>query len=510
MPERQDDNYQYDAGTANEELSRYRLYDKGDDGWLEIIDKETGRSIQIKDGEIRSDNMNGIEIAREEDGDDIFDAVNKALASAGTDSTIFVEPGEYFRENGKAVSTQLQTTHEGQIIDFLGSDVELADGADVDPVHIIHDSVSIRNLRIVGNRANNTFNYGIHADSVKDVGLDNIEISETPIGIQLTSIRGGRIVDIGTDTYVADVDVGIRATDSENTGILESFVVGFSDHGVEIVNSEDMHVLSSAIATSPDGQAVATSGLHVVGTMQSQFDVSVESLGDVTNGVLSEPYDPGGANEALSDQNSYDIKVEGADEVGIRLSDAVDSRVTGHITGEGGDPRTTQAFLVDHPNGINDTPAHNIALDISKCTRVTDTQISSANSGMQITGHYRQISETSTIQSNGTGVFTPTFGPSTPNPVFNVLTDTSMEAKIRARRATTDTNGQVEIDWSDRFAFDDKPIVMVQLENAGSWYVDTYNTDTNGRYISATIQVTDPDGTVALSGESVLAMLNGV
>lgn len=511
MPNRQDDNYQYDAGTTNDAaLDRYRLYDKGDDGWLEIIDKDTGRTIQIKDGEIRSDRMNGTEIAREEDGDDIFDAVNKAAERAGSDTTIFVVPDEYTRANGNPVSTALETTHEGQIIDFLGGDVEFADGWSHDyGIHISNDSCTIENIVIDGNRDNTTHQAGIYVDNVVDATIRNYEIRNIDNGLEAVGVRGASVDDVETTKDDADIFMGIKFENCENSAIRDCNLHGFEQHGVHLEYCQDLSLDGCVVTTAPAGQSLAEAGFYNEGTIQSRFEVAVESQGDVQYGVLAEPNDIGGTDETPPRANSYDLKIEGAQDVGLQLNDCINESIDGIIDGEYDTGRSNEAFNVAFPNSIVDSPGHRIEVSTVKCTRVTTSNVDSQQAGMHIRGHHQQMQETSSLRFNGSSFFRPSFGPGMPQPAFEVLTGTHTEAQVRAQRSQTGGSGQVSIDWSNQYVFEDKPILDVQLEQAGEWYVSSYQTNADGNYTGATVQVTDSSGTAVGSGVNAIVKLIG-
>lgn len=510
MPKRQDDNYQYDAGTTNDAaLNRYRLYDKGDEGHLEIIDKQTGRAVFVKDGGLDSDRSNGIYWAREEDGDDIFDATNKALTEAGSDATVFVVPGRYNKSNGNPVSTQLKSQAEGQRVNFLGADVQLADGADVDPIHITHDSFNLENLLISANRPNNTNTRALHVDNVRDFSGENIEFASADIAVEFTNTRNSGFTSANSQSDVADVGTSILAVSCSNSSFINSNITGFENYGVELRNCEDMVLSSLVITTNPSGQTVAEAGLLVKGTVQSRIDTTVESQGDVKRGVYTKPFDIGGTNETKSDHNRYEVKVEGARDIGIHLEDAGSETVNGLIDGEYDTGRTTKALSVDFPNNIDQSPGHLLDINTQKCVRVTDSTVDTNNAGIRMIGHHQQMQEVSNITLNGTSVFNPSFGPAMPKPSFNIGVDTTVEAEVRAKRTTTDSNGQVSLSWSDLYAFDERPILSVQLETSGQWYISSFTTDANGRYTGATIQVTDSSGTAVGTGVNVIAVLQG-
>lgn len=97
-----------------------------------------------------------------------------------------------------------------------------------------------------------------------------------------------------------------------------------------------------------------------------------------------------------------------------------------------------------------------------------------------------------------------------PNYLFVTGTSGQNLGPAYVDRSTTDASGQVVLDWTDTFAFGDKPHLSVQLEAAGEWYVVGWSTDANGRYTGATVQVADSAGAAVASGAVVNTTVDSV
>lgn len=156
--------------------------------------------------------------------------------------------------------------------------------------------------------------------------------------------------------------------------------------------------------------------------------------------------------------------------------------------------RTSQAFLIEQPNGVANAQ-HNIDIEGRVINRITDTNIDNPNIATTVRGKYSKIQDTSVAQLTGDSEINIDYGVATPSPPLEVESGTTVVYRRATRRGKTGPNGQVDIDWSDAFAFGDEPLINITTTQAVHDYVESYDTNANGRFIGATIQITDPSGT---------------
>lgn len=440
--------------------------------------------------------------------DDLFAVINDALDRAGEGGKVSVENDEYTKSAGKAVSTQLTTSAEDQKIEFNGSRIELSDGSDIDMVELQHDGVTMKDVTLLGNRSNNNIHTCISStDGLHDIVVENCKVSAAPHGIHLIGLNSSKIIATGTILDKSDADVAIHI-DSCNNVIVNTFNArGFTEDGVLVENSSN--ILSSSVEVNPVTDANAATGYHLKGVTDSRFSGVVAANGKADIGVLDEAYDIGGADEQGSTGNVINVNVVAANDIAYHIKDAEKERVSGLVSGdiEGGG-QTTQAFLVEDANGINN-PQSVLDIDATNVDRITDTNETGPNVGLNIEGHFSKVGGDSIIGAGGSGKVDVRFGQSVNSPAIRTVSGTSVVAESSPRRASTDNNGQVTIDWSDEYRFADKPIVSATLEQAGQWHVATWNTDADGRYTDAVIQVTDSGGAAVGNNVAVHARLDG-
>lgn len=457
---------------------------------------------------VRTKDLSGIKIATEDNFDDIGAAVNEALERAGPDGAVFVEPKRYVKENDNPLETPIETQYRDQTVFAWGADVELADGVNDEPVKINHVGFTLENLNILGNEDNNSIQSALISDNnVSDISIRDIDVSGAPVGIYLVGVEDSFITGSNTAESGANVGVGIRMDQCDSVTISDTSVTGFTDTGVNLNRCSDISTASFVV--SPADGASANAGVLLHGTVNSSINVVVDADDNVSEGVKSQVFDPGGANETVPDGNSVKGNVNGVSDIGIVLSDAESEEVKLNINGGHSNGRTTQAFLIEEPEGVTNA-SHRIDINGSTLTRVTDTQLSGTNLGVTVRGHYIKIQETSTYQLGGESFSRFTFGNAVANPAMNVLTGTDMAFNQLAKKAATGAGGIVNVDWSNKFALDDKPNINVTLEQAGQWHVDSWSTDANGRYTDVDIQVTDSAGADVGNNVDVNARVVGV
>lgn len=456
-----------------------------------------------------SEDLNGIYLAREQDGYDILDACNRALEEAGEDGTVWVEPKEYTKENGSAVSTQLQSQAPNQTVNFNGADVELADNVDQEIVVPQHNGFSLERVLLMGNRDNNTIPACFNTPdggNLREVEIHRCDAEDTPVGFRMVDVEDCVFSDIRTEYAATSLDIAIQVEDSLGVQIQDNVINGFKVHAVQAINCDS--VIANIIVRG-SGNGAADSALNTQGCIDSQFKVIVESDGEVRKGVLSEAYDPGGTDEQISDNNIYELNISGFTEIGYHSQDANTENVRGSIDGSYGDGNVAnQAFLIEKPNGIG-TPSHNIDLSIQDVDRVTDTSLTGVPQSIELRGYLTQIQNTSNVILRGDSTIDFRFGNGVAKPAFITGSDTVVESNVSPRREVTDGSGQVMIDWSDFYHFTDVPVLVASLQSNNTWYISSLNTDADGNYTDAVIQVTDLSGAAVGSGVNVQVKLIG-
>lgn len=454
--------------------------------------------------------MADIEIAWDEEGKDIGQSINDALSRAGEDGAVIIEPKQYTRANGKPLSTQITTQAKDQTIYAFGADIEMDDNVDVNPLHIANTGFKLVDLVILGNQNNNSFTAGItNDDGIRDIKLQNVQVADSPTGFKFTNLSESSIIATKTEESTGNLENGLILDECQDLEVIGAAVRNFTGDGITLRRCDN--ILLSSIFVQPDNQD-ADVGIVVEGTTASRISGLVRGKGVVDTGLLDKPYDPGGSNEVISTGNSINMQIDGAVSKAFHFSDVQTEVLQGSVKGDYDGGRTTQAVLIDFPNGVVDNPGHTLRVDASDVTRISDTSIDSANAGTKLTGHFSKLSEVSNIQLAGRSTLELTFGVSTPKPAVHTGDNTSVNFKqsVLKGKKTTDNNGQVEIDWSDFYAFTETPILSVTLEQAGQYHISSYNTDAQGRYTGATIQVTDSSGTAVGNGREVSLKVLGV
>lgn len=418
------------------------------------------------------------------DGADLFDAANRVLETEGQDTTILMEPGNF------TVSTQLRTFADGQTIFGNGVSVELDDGADIDMVDIRHNDFGLRQMNLIGNRANNAITSCIKSDAgVDDLTLDDIQVAGAPEGFSLDEVVRSKMGNCGTAEQGSDLDTVLRMTNCEDISAQNLSCRGFNTEALVAENSDGIQAL--ALDIIPEAGVGATNGVRASGIRASTIRGTVRADGEIQVGLLDEAFDVGGPDERFPTNNRFEFNMIGVEDIGFHLQDGEKESVDGKV--DGGGTRTNQAFFVEDANGLAN-PQHTIDLDGSRIGRITDTQETGSNVGVGFNGHYSQVQNPSVVGLGGEGEINIRFGQATPNPTLSILSGTNVIMREEAQQDNTDNQGQINIDWSDKFAFEDKPIIVVELEQAGEWFVDSFNTDGNGRFIDADIQITDSTG----------------
>lgn len=439
--------------------------------------------------------------------DDIFKVINEALDDVGQDGKVIVENGRYNRQNGRAPRSQLRTSAEGQYIDFQGSDFELDDNVDEDMVNIQHDSFKMENVNLNGNQQNNNITDVVKTSTnVLDCVLHNVECGGAQHGIHLVEANESTVYQSGTELESDVVDIPIYAEECSDTSIIDAKFSSFVKDGIRIDNCTAMDIQNFAAILSDT--IISDTGIRVKGSQGCYIQGVITGRGLADVGIKDEPFDVGGANERISTRNNYILNISGINDIGFHISDAEKHKINGLIDGETPTGRTNQAFLIDAPNGLAN-PQHTIDISGSTIDRITDTSVSGTNAGMRVNGHYSRVSNPSDITFGGESQVQFTFGQATPNPTVFVGTETTFRTRQSAKKQKTGGGGQVDIDWSKLYAFEDKPVINATLEQAAHWYVDSYDTDAQGRYTGATIQVTDTSGTPVGNNVDINTKLEG-
>lgn len=460
--------------------------------------------------EVRAETANGSEIALGlDDFKDIGQVVNDALERAGKGGYVIVENGKYLKSEGNPLETTITTQAEGQRIDFRGSDIEMADGtSNSRMVSLEHDSAAISNGNLRGNRNNNgSIQDVVRCENIAEPSLFDIEVSGAPTGIFFDNTENGQVTTSGTTEANQDVDDALVLRQTEDTSVIDAKTSGFNNDGIRLENC--FAVVTRALGIVPESGLSASNGVHVLGSRDCIVGGTIDADGELDKGVVDEGFDVGGAEEEFSTANVFNMAITGVNDIGFHIRDAEKERVRGLVDGTKPVGRTTQAFLVDAPNGLAD-PQHDINLSGITLTRITDTAESGPNVGMRLSGHFSKISDVSDITAGGQSTVNFQFGQAVNNPAANIGSGTQVAQQITSNRATTNPSGQVTIDWSDSYHFEDKPILSVSIEQAGQWHVDSYGTDGSGRFTDATIQVTDSSGTAVGNNVQVNAKVLGV
>lgn len=440
--------------------------------------------------------------------DDIFKVINEALDDVGQDGKVIVENGRYNRQNGKAPRSQLRTSAEGQYIDFQGSDFELDDGVDDDMVNVQHDSCKLENVNLNGNQQNNNITDVLKTGSETiDCVLQNVECGGAEHGIHLVNANEATVFQSGTELESDVVDIPIYLEQCSDASIMDAKFSSYVKDGIRIDDSTAIDVQN--FASILDDTIISNTGIRIKGSQGCYIQGAITARGFADVGIQDEPYDIGGANERISTRNTYNLNLSGVNDIGFHISDAEKHKIDGLIDGETPTGRTSQAFLIDAPNGLAN-PQHTIDISGSTLDRITDTSLTGTNAGVRVNGHYSRISNVSDVTFGGESQAQFTFGQATPDPTVNVNSGTRLVVRQTAKKEKTGASGQIDFDWSKRYAFEDKPILTATLEQAGHWYIDTYDTDAQGRYTGATIQVTDPSGTPVGNNVQVNLKLQGV
>ena len=442
-------------------------------------------------------------------GDDIFAVINDALEEAGEDGMVRVENGRYIKDNDKAVSTQLKTKAQGQTVDFQNSVVQLDDDADIDMVSLEHDGASIRDVDLRGNRQNNNINACVTSNNdPDDITIERCRTTAAPKGLYLTGLSNSKVLGSGTAIDGINADTSIHIKDCTNSIINEFDARGFDADGILIENSSSL-VLSS-VEIDPKSDAAPDNGIHIKGLTDSKVSGVISANGQCKKGVLDEAYDVGGEDELGSTGNLIDVNVVATTDIAYHIKDAEKERVSGLVSGDiedGG--QTSQAFLVEDANDINN-PQSVIDVDATNVDRISDTVETGPNVGLDIEGHYSKVSDQATIGIGGSGSVNLRFGQAVNSPAVQILSGTQVIVQGGTKRSNTDNNGQINIDWSDIYLFEDKPILSATIEQAGQWYVASWNTDGDGNYTDVDIQVTDSSGTAVGNNVAVEAKIVGV
>jgi len=476
------------ANRVREVLSRR------DNSGVEVIAKDIGGATQA------------YQVSRD---DDIFAVINNALEEAGEDGKVEVENGRYIKDNGKAVSTQLKTKAQGQTIDFQNCVIELADGADVDMVSLEHDGASILDADFRGNRQNNNIQACItSSNNLDDVTIMRSRTTAAPNGIYVIGLSNSKISGSGTAVDGTNTDISVRIEDCTNTIVNEFDARGFDNDGILAENSSSL--VMSSVEIDPRSDLTPHNGIHIKGLTDSKISGVVSANGNCKKGVLDEAYDVGGTDELGSTGNLIDVNVVGVTDIAYHIKDAQKERVSGLVSGniQDGD-RTSQAFLIEDVNDINN-PQSVIDVDATDVDRVSDTNETGPNVGLDIEGHYSGVSNKATIGIGGSGSVDLRFGQAVNSPALQIVGGTEVSVQGSAKKAKTDNNGQVNLDWSDTYVFEDKPVLSVTIEQAGQWYVHSWNTDGGGNYTDVDLQITDSSGTAVGNNEPVQAKIVGV
>lgn len=425
--------------------------------------------------------------------DDIFAVVNDVLEDAGEFSKIEVDNGEYTKASGKAPEIGLESKHEGQTVDFQNCNIQLDDGADVDMISINHDLFKVKNGTLRGNKDNNDIQAAIKAEDVSGFSISDVDVSGAENGILLDNVIDGDVKGVsGSVIQGEEVSNGILVHDSNAVNLINTVSKGFTNAGIKVENSSG--ILGRLAVIRPGNGEISDYGVHIVGGQECDIECAIVAQGLVDVGYKDEPFDVGGDNETISTANHIQVEIQGVNDIGVHISDAEKETVRGLINGDVDGDRTNQAFLVDSPNDLANAQ-HDINLSGVNLQRITDTDQTGTNVGMRISGHYSKVNETSTIGAGGNSELNFKYGQALPRPVVETKSGTSVTDQRGSKKESTGPDGQVSINWSNFYAYGDKPLLNVSLETAAQWYVDSYDTDDNGRYTGATIQVVNLDGT---------------
>lgn len=452
--------------------------------------------------------FSNIQMANEKDGSDIFDSVNKALERGGENTAVLVEPGSYTKDgDNKPVNTQLQSTDPDQFVFGLGSQFEAADGMSQDLVRVKHDNVIIEKMTLLGNRNNTSLSNCLSTDTgLRSITLRDVNCASAPTGILIDDLESSTLDSSGSVLIKDSVDKAMHVRNCTNVNIGSIKSTDYNQDGILVENSQGINTSNLEII-AVDGSG-ANAAIHLKGVKNSTFRGLVTNGSDYDIGVLDEAFDVGGDNETVSDANIIDVNVEGAKETGIILRDALKEDVRANIDGDTGEGRTTTAFEVEKPNDIAN-PQHTISLDASTITRITDTDVDGQQDGMLVTGHFSKVQDSSIVSFGRQSTVELKFGEAVNNPALEVKSNNVVKFQKVSRRTSTAPDGQINIDWSDSYHFGDKPLINISLEQSGEWFVTNWNTDANGRYTDADIQVTDSSGSAVGNGVNVNAKILG-
>lgn len=454
----------------------------------------------------------GVELVTAADGADICDAINQVLGEAGAGGAVVVEPGRYTKDGGAPINTAISGQAPDQTVIAYGATVEPKDGADAMPVDNTADGFAVIGgtwLGNIGPESGDHNNTNVYPRPVGSRASDGVAFRD------LTAGDAAQAINHITSTNATVVGCAVEPVNyfvqncinfiRTSGGLAAGNRVGpFTDTGVFLDRSE--HIDSTAyIKSAADHGAF---GYDIAGAKHCTARGTVRGRGQLDH--ASYVHRKAKVDPLVPCENIVvDMTVHALSSTGHDIRDSDDVRLRGTLIGEdsSGTVTMTRPWQYASPDGLVTAPTIDADLTVRGGTHTALATAPGADAAFLDSSSYEAV--------NSGGVTISYSGSNSEVDVSlrnsgNVIVGTGGACTVDATtRPTTDTNGQVTLDWSVDYRFVDKPALDVALEQAGSWHVTSWTTDSNGRYSGATIQITDGSGAAVADGVGVIATLVG-